>query len=1819
MASKKYEIGRFDYVEPVNPNLDKSDTEMINKPEDYCISVNLEVTIPSRFYEEEPTYLNASSDNGTVSFFGGVDTGNNNEEPKQGQKGFLSTSWTDISVNTTDKGNKDSIGIESINISYSPTFFPVVTIKFVDVRGASLFMPQEKAYEIYTNSSDMGNKVFQSSSFFKSLFSIPSPIFKLTVKGFYGQSVSYKLMMSKSDFDFDSQNGNFTANVQFAGYMYGIYTELPMSYIALAPYIDNLAYWNEKNFTFKNGAQIPTISEFVVKIVEASKNAEQTSSQSPIGKDLNQTSKIYNVLKQLKTEFPFKNFLVNNTGENKYETSQRSKRGVNVNTKVDFDKDGNLVDKLGTFVKANEADWLEVYNYSLNKKVFYYFQGENNKEIKAGIKRKSLDVVPIPVNKGLYFLENSGEIESYKKLIEELERLDDNLASKYKQDFEEILRDVGYDNNVFFEANKPKHCSMPVYCYVEYDNKNNAYSFYGLNTINLGKQKGKYCKVVSDTAEGDVLTHFVYFDHFHVDREDGMPVELDEEMVSQLKKRITGSGLSKENTPMCIWRIATNILDYLDKDLEVYERQESDLTNEVCKIKSEEAGKLLGFNLSIENIYTLIFAHIDTFMHHYYNVLKETNEDTNRTKVICDNKGSVCDVPDKILSQNKVPPYPTFVKEENNKKILTWPYDVLKQQIPETLFVEKIINAATQTENEMSKAFQEIDRLGKTDNVAYSSNLNNLIPTNSIDLLNNSENPYTEAYNFFKEKGEVNVINKIWYTFALRCYYFMYMYRKYRNSKSDIEKACGYFGMSEAVNIKKLFGEKVAKEFITQLTSNGAENSFFTMVKSEKIFSDTNPAILKYNHVEKEIDGVKYASLPVDTFNKEKEDISKYVLIGLDGKAISGSSEINKDAIRIIDNPYYFEGFTSLIEGDNDFKDFGSDFDKFVEDMFTNYFGGKILSTNGNNFCPYADYNKNGKAMWFTSISSDGYKSIDYDEALKLNSSDVCLIEDKKKFTSYINDYACIDTINVIAAGTNENKNHFVKDITNEEVLRTFGFLNLNSSTNFDIAYYFLWSLPIDEEYGRIASNSNFNRVARVVLLREGAQYYWEDNCDEMKSHIISGFGVTLSADTVPIVNKKGVKFKTLHITKEEKDEYCKWSDFVDKDRELSTNRRNFLKEYFVKWVNEEFSKLRNSFENFDINSKECKESGLTQSLTSRIMNLYLNEVILTDYSAPIINDNKGSKIKTRDGDKDVENFYKESYKSFKKVLSDIYLRIPTTEFSVVSNLNVSSNTSDDVKLAVYLTLQTIYNKFVAGNKVNRWTLGDKDSDFNSFLYLDTYYKEIGQLLYLNGKRIVDIFKQITPDITALANDKEGSNRNSVYNFMSDMCAKNGINLIAMPINPYIFATQGSSRYGQPVAWDLFDTIPYTQMETRDTSCFISLYTYRPSSHLDIQDDNHLYGYENDGFDINVNGEKDLPVQLQSFGRRDGVNEVRVPSFAVTYAKQNQSIFKNINVSTTNFQTTDTAIQMTLNIAAKGDEPPRQSVVYGQDIFSVYSNYAYMCEVEMMGCAPISPMMYFQLNNIPMFKGAYLIYNVEHNIVAGNMTTKFKGNRVNKHAIPFAKADVIYQDEYNNTMAREYFVSDNPESYINTVENLAELGNATPEEIKYRLIKMKSAVDNTFNCANEETGKCSKYVYNIAYAYKNGTTPCYKGSLRMAGGNAKEKGFHDSLLKLGYKLDVEKAWITKEELKGWIEKDNVNIGDVYVYCSDDPQADSAYLYGHAQIFTGINNTSSAEIKNKGACNWASSVKNNYGSNFIYNSNSRPGKWHLWVFRANLDK
>jgi len=99
-------------------------------------------------------------------------------------------------------------------------------------------------------------------------------------------------------------------------------------------------------------------------------------------------------------------------------------------------------------------------------------------------------------------------------------------------------------------------------------------------------------------------------------------------------------------------------------------------------------------------------------------------------------------------------------------------------------------------------------------------------------------------------------------------------------------------------------------------------------------------------------------------------------------------------------------------------------------------------------------------------------------------------------------------------------------------------------------------------------------------------------------------------------------------------------------------------------------------------------------------------------------------------------------------------------------------------------------------------------------------------------------------------------------------------------------------------------------------------------------------------------------------------------------------------------QVTEASIAATLNIASRSGVEPRGQVLYGQDLYKVFTNYAYNCTVEMMGDMQIMPLMYFQLNNIPMFKGVYQIIKVEHSFTPGNATTKFVGVRVNKYQMP---------------------------------------------------------------------------------------------------------------------------------------------------------------------------------------------------------------------------
>ena len=165
-----------------------------------------------------------------------VATGTFNFLKSQSGDGSLDSSWTEAYnpglPQKDEKGNtvpfsssqftepsSQSFGMESITISVKgANFVPQVTINFIDVRGKTLFDDS-------------------STSPYKAFFHLPWPIFYLTVKGYYGKAIKYRLHMTKFTSRFNETNGNFEVTTTFVGSTYAYLNDIPLSAIINCPYM----------------------------------------------------------------------------------------------------------------------------------------------------------------------------------------------------------------------------------------------------------------------------------------------------------------------------------------------------------------------------------------------------------------------------------------------------------------------------------------------------------------------------------------------------------------------------------------------------------------------------------------------------------------------------------------------------------------------------------------------------------------------------------------------------------------------------------------------------------------------------------------------------------------------------------------------------------------------------------------------------------------------------------------------------------------------------------------------------------------------------------------------------------------------------------------------------------------------------------------------------------------------------------------------------------------------------------------------------------------------------------------------------------------------------------------------------------------------------------------------------------------------------------------------------------------------------------------------------------------------------------------------
>jgi hypothetical protein len=300
-----------------------------------------------------------------------------------------------------------------------------------------------------------------------------------------------------------------------------------------------------------------------------------------------------------------------------------------------------------------------------------------------------------------------------------------------------------------------------------------------------------------------------------------------------------------------------------------------------------------------------------------------------------------------------------------------------------------------------------------------------------------------------------------------------------------------------------------------------------------------------------------------------------------------------------------------------------------------------------------------------------------------------------------------------------------------------------------------------------------------------------------------------------------------------------------------------------------------------------------------------------------------------------------------------------------------SKTTGELTKLEYYELFKAINDKWVAGNNYNSETM------FEDILFFDRANRDIGD------KVIVDIFETIK---YLKANPKA-----SAFQMAASIIQTN--NFVIFPMPAYINFYNVQEVGQQPREDDeysfaeklfgVFSEVDYQGSKQK----LVCQYTEKPSEQLN--NPSTYNGYNGDTWNFGVPDNNPLIDKLDEKSNYALSN--KVVGMNVDFGLQNQGVFKTIQVSQDVGKATSESLRMEYETAnlTRGTQAFTQSV----SLYNIYKSRSYSATITAFGNAIIQPTMYFNLQNVPLFSGPYLITDVEHVITNGDFTTKFTGTR----------------------------------------------------------------------------------------------------------------------------------------------------------------------------------------------------------------------------------
>jgi hypothetical protein len=158
----------------------------------------------------------------------------------------------------------------------------------------------------------------------------------------------------------------------------------------------------------------------------------------------------------------------------------------------------------------------------------------------------------------------------------------------------------------------------------------------------------------------------------------------------------------------------------------------------------------------------------------------------------------------------------------------------------------------------------------------------------------------------------------------------------------------------------------------------------------------------------------------------------------------------------------------------------------------------------------------------------------------------------------------------------------------------------------------------------------------------------------------------------------------------------------------------------------------------------------------------------------------------------------------------------------------------------------------------------------------------------------------------------------------------------------------------------------------------------------------------------------------------------------------------------------------------------------------------------------------------------------------------------------------------------------------------------------YKAVQQQAA---WFFSANPPTsGKCARYVYNIAYNLKKHIDTNSQQAITFNGikssANADQPLYRASLNALGFYDQTFVGSMTIPQLNAWINRSTFNYGDALVYYAP---GHSGKTNMHAQMYTG--NIYNASV------GWTTSSKTNYNTKVVYNAAKAPFLFNVYLFKV----